>query len=172
MHIFLSTEDYFKKENINYRKGKEQRSISSSPTSRQTAKGEGSSPQRYRTRQTSARVTWKRRKKMTWLVFYKMQWNVEPVPPGGQCQILHRDHADSARVQSGEFAMCRALCHSYKCWVSAGTVWCISADLNTFLLYHKLSSSVLEFCPLSLTANLIWACFLQFLRKGSPRRYR
>lgn len=37
----------------------------------------------------------------------------------------------------------------------AGALGCGSADLRIVLLYQNLSSSGLEFCPVSLTANLV-----------------
>lgn len=48
----------------------------------------------------------------------------------------------------------------------AGTLGCGSADPGMVLLYQNLSSG-LEFCPVSLTANLV-----QFLGNGAPVRIR
>jgi len=128
-------------------------------------------------RQTGAQVTWKRREKRTWLVVYEMPWNAEPVSPGGQCRIWHQDHADRARAQ--QWWVCRVQSslllagtqfpHSR---VSAGTLRGVSADLSLLLLYQKIFSAGLEFCPFALPANLVQACFFQFLGKGNPHLYR
>lgn len=75
------------------------------------------------------------------------------------------DPAGAARVHSGKCAEQRALCRSDTVSAPpapAGTLGCGPADLRVVLLYQNLSSG-LEFCPISLTANLV-----QFLGKGAP----
>lgn len=51
------------------------------------------------------------------------------------------------------------------CFLAAGTVHCLPADLRVFWLYQKLFFYCLRFCPHSLTATLVQACFFSIFRK-------